>query len=232
LICFPCAGGGASIFRAWQKELAGLVEVRAVQYPGHEGRAAEPFAVNIEQLAESVFLEIAPTLNRPFMLFGHSMGAWVAQEVARCALRAGSVTPSALLIAGQQAPNVPLVRPRLSHLPDSEFLNQLHELSGTAHAPNSQELLDYLLPALRSDFALLDAYRWQNPAPMNLPLRIFGGRSDRYNPHTSMTPWSSLSTSPCSVQMLAGGHFFITEMRSEFLKLLAFHLETLWSEDS
>ncbi|MFE0760018.1 thioesterase II family protein, partial [Streptomyces smyrnaeus] len=42
LLCFPCAGQGASAYRPWQRLLAPEIEVVPVQLPGREGRATEP----------------------------------------------------------------------------------------------------------------------------------------------------------------------------------------------
>ena len=36
LICFPYAGGGASIYRSWAEEISGDIEVCAIQLPGRE----------------------------------------------------------------------------------------------------------------------------------------------------------------------------------------------------
>jgi hypothetical protein len=42
LVCFPCAGRGASLYRTWPGPLGKDVEVCAIQLPGRENRLDEP----------------------------------------------------------------------------------------------------------------------------------------------------------------------------------------------
>ena len=41
LFCFPYGGGGASIYREWQKNLPDSIEVCPIQLPGREDRMNE-----------------------------------------------------------------------------------------------------------------------------------------------------------------------------------------------
>src|SRR5687768_10798540 len=80
LFCFPYAGGGASIFRRWSDELPPSVEVCPVQLPGRENRLREPPFTRIDPLVRALAHALRPNLNRPFALFGHSMGALIGFE--------------------------------------------------------------------------------------------------------------------------------------------------------
>src|SRR5439155_1489615 len=83
LFCFAYAGGTASMFRGWQERLPSHVEVCAVQLPGRESRIHEPPMTRMNQLVDSLVPVIAPLLDRPFALFGYSLGAAIAFETAR-----------------------------------------------------------------------------------------------------------------------------------------------------
>lgn len=54
LFCFPYAGGGVSIFRAWSDGLPADVEVCPVQLPGRGPRLIEPPFNRLSSLAPAV----------------------------------------------------------------------------------------------------------------------------------------------------------------------------------
>jgi surfactin synthase thioesterase subunit len=54
LFCFPYAGGGASIFRAWSDGLPADVEVCPIQLPGRGTRLMEPPFTQFSPLAPAV----------------------------------------------------------------------------------------------------------------------------------------------------------------------------------
>ena len=75
LFCLPFAGGGASVFREWPKKLPRTVQVIALQLPGREGRWNEPPCQAMSDIVDQLVVSLRPILDRPFGIFGHSMGA-------------------------------------------------------------------------------------------------------------------------------------------------------------
>src|SRR5262245_39152921 len=75
LFCLPYAGGGAAIFRGWPQVLPPMIEVRPIQLPGRENRISEKPFRQIVELIPLITDRLMPLLDRPFVLFGHSMGA-------------------------------------------------------------------------------------------------------------------------------------------------------------
>src|SRR5438270_659145 len=88
VLCFPHAAGCASFFRPWQRLLP-VTRVHAVQYPGREDRFGEPFDGSLVALAETIADEVLTAEQNYSVLFGHSMGAYVAFEVAYLLQKAG-----------------------------------------------------------------------------------------------------------------------------------------------
>src|SRR2546427_5678317 len=82
LICFPYAGGGASVFRMWANDLPPEVEVCSVQLPGRENRLREPTFTHLTPLVHTVAPILCPYLHLPFAFFGHSLGALIGFELA------------------------------------------------------------------------------------------------------------------------------------------------------
>src|SRR5688500_6835812 len=80
LFCFPYAGGGPAIYRLWPQSLPSLVEVCVAQLPGRGTRLKDQPFTSLEALIEAAAEAIAPLLDKPFALFGHSMGAMITFE--------------------------------------------------------------------------------------------------------------------------------------------------------
>lgn len=104
LVCLPHAGGSASFFVPMARELAPRCEVLAIQYPGRQDRYAEPVLETVDELADRLFPVLRRNVEGPVALFGHSMGATLAFELARRFEAAGTV-PSALFVSARTAPS-------------------------------------------------------------------------------------------------------------------------------
>src|SRR5688572_24867061 len=83
LLCLPFAGGAASAFLGWNKSLPPGVELCAAQPPGRERRLSEPAFRELESLLDSLEAAAAPLLDKPFVLFGYSLGGRIAFELTR-----------------------------------------------------------------------------------------------------------------------------------------------------
>src|SRR6187397_2335302 len=127
LFCLPHAGAGASVFARWSRALPPAIKVRALQLPGRESRLREPPASGMSPLVGELADTIAPVLDRPFAIFGHSMGALIGFELARELRRRGRPGPRHLLMSGLRAPDRPSRLPPLAALPDAAFLDGVQD---------------------------------------------------------------------------------------------------------
>src|SRR5205085_9026436 len=107
LLCLPYAGGAADIFRSWANVFPPTIEVCPIQLPGRGGRLLEPPFTNLSLLVETLTSELLPYLDKPFALFGHSMGAIIVFELAR-QLRSKKINePLHLFVSAWRAPQIP-----------------------------------------------------------------------------------------------------------------------------
>src|SRR5262249_23742176 len=83
IFCLPYAGGASDLFREWRKALAPTIQVCPIELPGRGGRSEEEPHTDLTGLVEILGSELRSRLDRPFALFGHSMGAVIAFELAR-----------------------------------------------------------------------------------------------------------------------------------------------------
>jgi surfactin synthase thioesterase subunit len=221
LICFPYAGGGMAAFRAWRDAFTDTVELRVAQLPGRAARWREERFERMPPLIATLAEVIGPLLDRPFAFFGHSLGAVVAFEVARC-LRERGVAPSHLFVSGNIAPDLPYPTAPIHQLPEDAFLAELRKLHGMPQAVlDSKELLDLMLPVVRSDFALLETYQYEPQAPLPCPITAFGGSEDPRTTQEGLERWRAQTVGPFHLVMLPGDHFFMDTARPLLVQSIA-----------
>lgn len=103
LVVLPHAGGSASFFRPLAAALAPELDVLTVQYPGRQDRRSEKSIEDIGEYADRIHEVLLAEADRPTALYGHSMGAILAFEVA-CRLEASGHAPLAVIASGRRAP--------------------------------------------------------------------------------------------------------------------------------
>ncbi|SFW88589.1 thioesterase II family protein [Amycolatopsis australiensis] len=219
VLCFPHAGGSASYFFPVARALSPKTEVLAVQYPGRQDRRHEPGLDSIDALADAVRAELSPWLDRPIALFGHSMGATLAFEVARRLEQDGTV-PLALVVSGRRAPS--RHRRETVHLRDDEgLIAELKALSGTdAQVFGDDELLRMVLPAIRVDYKAAETYRFREGPALAAPIHALTGAEDPKAPLEDVRAWRSHTNSVFTLRTFPGGHFYLKAHAPSVIKLL------------
>jgi len=224
VFCFPYAGGGASVYRGWGADLPEGVELLAAQLPGREDRLAEPPLEDWDLLVSSTVDALMPHTGLPFGLFGHSMGAVLAFDVARRLQHRGGPTPGCLLLSGRSPFPVPAAgADRLADLPDEDLLARLHERYGSpaSNALAHPEVRALALPALRADVRLLEAYRKSEGPLLECPIVALGGEDDASVTPRDLDGWRSETRAAFRARLFTGDHFFLESARSELLAEIA-----------
>ncbi|MCA1566076.1 MAG: thioesterase II family protein [Acidobacteria bacterium] len=222
LFCFPYAGGGAVIFRDWQSKLPGNVEVCPVQLPGRGKRLGEQPFTQMQFLAEALVHALLPHLDKPFAFFGHSMGALISFELARTLRKKYGRAPRQLFVSGRRAPSIPNLEPPTYDLPETEFIETLHNLKGTpGEVLEHPELMKLVLPLLRADFALCETYGYTPAPPLDCPISAFGGLQDAEVTRAHLEGWRTETTATFSLRMFPGDHFFLNTGGALLLRVLS-----------
>ena len=215
LICVPYAGAGAAAYFAFREGLAPDIEAWAVRLPGRETRVAEPALTDIRSVVELLTDEIAGDQSLsagsvPFALFGHSMGALIAFELARSLRRRGLPVPVRLFVSGRRAPAMPDDQPSLHRLPSAAFLAAIERLGGLpTEILADVEMVDLILPALRADFAVCETYEHRVEPPLPCGISAFGGRSDPTTTPGQLAGWQAESGGRFTSRLYDGDHFFL-----------------------
>ncbi|WP_352235706.1 alpha/beta fold hydrolase [Lentzea sp. NBRC 102530] len=220
LVCLPHAGGSASFYYPVSESLTPEVEVLAVQYPGRQDRRNEPCVESVTELADLIVEALDPWSDeRPIALFGHSMGATVAFEVARGLERRGR-PPVALFASGRRAPS--RYRDDQVHLKDDRaIVEELQTLSGTdSRLLGNEDLLRLVIPVVRADYKAVETYRCEPGAKVSCPVSVLVGDSDPKATIEEARAWSEHTASAFELQVYPGGHFYLSAHQDRVTDLL------------
>jgi surfactin synthase thioesterase subunit len=220
LFCLPFAGGGSAIFYSWKDRLPNDTELVRILLPGRENRLREKAVTRMATLVATITEAMTPWLDRPFAIFGHSMGALIAFELAKALRARYRVLPYHLFVSGFRAPQLP--RPeKITGLPDAQFIARLRQYGGIPELVLQEpELMEIFLPILRADFELMDSYVYQPADLLDCPLTAFGGKSDPKIALQEISAWEMHTTRDFKCHFLPGGHFFINESTTQLLSHL------------
>ena len=228
LFCLPYAGGGASAYFAWSRALADTpIEVCAVQPPGRENRLREAPYRDITSLVTSLASAIRPLLDRPYAIFGHSMGALIAFELTRLLRDEGTALPSHLFMSGARAPDIASDEAPLHPIADDDaFLGAVASRYGgiPAIVLENAELRGVILPALRADMTVTESYAYRTTEPFPVDLAAYGGSADRHVGDDRLERWRDRTTGTFESRRFEGDHFFLNDSRSALVADVAARL--------
>ena len=228
LVCFPHAGGAASAYARWAGILPAGWRLDAVKYPGREDRFVDRPAESLAQMAQDIAGELADDMNVPCVLFGHSMGSFVAYEAA--VARQESHRRVDLLVASGAAPRIDpeAMTGRVTDDPSTGELleSQLLDIDpDSSMALKDPELRGYVLRTLSSDLDLLANHHISGTVLDSVPILALDGREDIHNRLEEVVAWSALTTGPFAQWVFPGGHFYLrdqmTPVISSIVSMLA-----------
>jgi surfactin synthase thioesterase subunit len=221
LFCLPYAGGGAAIYRTWAAAMPPHIQVCPVQLPGRENRFAEPLYKSTVTLVPPLTEALRPFLDRPYALFGHSMGGLLAFEAARELRRRRLPLPQHLFLSSHRAPQLPDRATQVHRLSRPEFLKSLRELQGTPEEVlANEELMQIAEPVLRADFELCETYRYTPEEPLDIPMSVFGGIGDYDIPEEDLQAWQVQTRAPVRLQMFPGHHLYLRDERLPLIRTI------------
>jgi surfactin synthase thioesterase subunit len=227
LICLPYAGGGAARYYTWTRLLGPDIQVLPVQLPGREVRYREASYTHLDELIGALLPAISPYLDRPYAIFGYSMGAFIGFELIRAIRRQGWRQPGQFFLAASRAPQLEPPRPFIHQLSDTEIVEQIGRRYGQIPPAvlAEKELLDMYVRAIKADFTMIETYTYVDDAPLALPFIALGGEQDTMVTRAGLAGWQAHTSEDFRLVMLPGGHFFINEQQPALLRLVRQVLE-------
>lgn len=221
LFCFPFAGGSSATYLPWAGHLPAHVELVVCQLPGRGLRLMEPAYDSMPRLVSDLCAAMTHYQDKPFIFFGHSMGAKVAYEVAVTLRQFKKTLPTKLIVSAASAPFLPRKQAPISHLPDSLFIQAIGALEGTpAQVLANPELMALFLPSLRADFKMVEEYQSGDHAKLDCSLTLLGGVDDKNVSTLELNAWRQLFTQFDETHLFPGGHFYFNKTPHQFLQRL------------
>ncbi len=225
LICIPHGGGGPQSYKTWAEQLLEHIEVLALSFPGRGSRYAEAAIHSMPPLVDEITEALKPYLNKPYALFGHSVGALVAYEVA-CRIQVnGLMQPMRLIVSAHETPENSYTDQPMYTLSDSELLDRISELGLVPDdALQNTELVQFILPALRADFELSETYAYQTREALSLPITATLGSADPLLDKNTMQLWEAYTAEAFSLRCYNGDHFYTVSTEQQVLDDIAAEL--------
>ena len=246
LLCVPQAGMGAWAFHGWQKAFPAGIEVLPVEMPGRNSRIMEPKPATMGELVKGLAdgLQNYGAFSKPYVVFGHSLGAWVAYELVAELLRRKQAPPLLLVVSGVRPPHLSAlendadkISPGISHLDDKEFWSHFERRYGRNPDLADSNTQQFVLPLLRADFGIVEKYTPSRTSddPLPCPLiaacangdnRLADGQLSQWSAYTKDGPFREV-TFTTKALFWSTPHRYVLEDPKEMQKILRLECEEL-----
>ncbi len=225
LFCLPPMGGSAAHFRDWSHHSSAFVELWAVDPPGRGSRHGVASRRRMDDLARELADAMEPHLDRPYSMFGHSLGGLVAFETVRALRRRGAPQPHHLFLAAIHAPDRGPYRRGIYDLPRNLLVKELTEVWGHRSAAlGDEDILDLVLPYLRADCELYEHYAYSPEAPLDCAITAFHGTHDPLIQTPDVAAWAVQTVQSFNLEVFEGDHFFPEQ--TDFVRRLLSEIST------
>jgi surfactin synthase thioesterase subunit len=166
---------------------------------------------------------VAPLLDRPVAVFGHSMGAALGFELA-LRLEAAGRRLRRLFVSGRRGPSA--YRDECFHrLDDPALVAELRRLNGTDSAIlGDTEMLAMILPTVRGDLTAIETYRCAPGSSLGCPITVMVGDNDPRTTVDEARSWAGHTTAGSELFVLPGGHFYLVGQATEVIDIVAARL--------
>ncbi|WP_102812149.1 type I polyketide synthase, partial [Burkholderia humptydooensis] len=216
IVAFPFAGGSDASYADIARELGDAFAFTTLSLPGRGATQHIPFYDGWPSLVDDLAAEVARLDDgTPLFLFGHSLGALLAYEVARALEQRGGAQPAGVFLSGHPAPSLEREthawRRQTHALPDAEFIEAVRRWGFFPEgALDDPAIARYVLPPLRADLRLAETYRHTRGGTLRAPCAIYGGTADPSTTVDDLRAWRT-HVSPqhaCPVESFDGNHFY------------------------
>ncbi len=208
LFLVPYAGGTSLTYGEWS--FSEITNPIPLDYSGHGLRMKEPLNASFEELVEDITLQVVKQCrNDSISLFGHSMGALVAFDVATNleskGFRVGNLYVSACL------PPHLFDESKYIEMCTDKWLDGFLVKYGRigSNRTKSKYYQGKIYPAIKNDYRLLSVHRHGIIRELSTNITCFYGIQDDLMSSDGMESWGKYTSGKFMIKGLSGGHFYI-----------------------
>lgn len=212
IIMFPFAGGSMYSFRNMWEDLSTMFDILCPELPGR-GELIELSPISdINQLVNYIFTHYIQLLRleKPYILYGHSMGALLSYLLSVELIKRKYNPPMYLFVSGREGPSSKK-KEILHNLPSKSFFMRLQELGGIPfELYENIDFLNYIEPIIRADFKAVEDFNYEVSLKLNTPILVFYGNKENVS-HENLLLWELVTNKKVEYIQMEGGHFFIND---------------------
>ncbi|MCB0948476.1 MAG: thioesterase, partial [Mycobacterium sp.] len=174
-------------------------------------------------MADEAFAALEPLAGKPLALFGHSMGAVLAFEVARRLERLAGRGPALVFASGSRAPSRYVKEhPGDRTQGDEDLIAVMQELGGTdPRVLDDPEMRATFLPPFRNDYRALAAYHRDTGVGISAPVVVMTATDDPKTSVDDARAWHEHTSGGGDVHTFSGGHFYLEKRSQEVIEVIA-----------
>ena len=225
LICLPYSGGSSFAFQPlaayWPKNW----QVFTATYSGRGHRIGEPLLMNMSDLLQDTWKQIKALVQKPYVLFGHSLGSTLAYLLAHKAIDEGYLPPKHLFLCGTDAPSILPKLPYRYLYSKKDFKTELNSYGGISkEILNDENAFDFFEPIIRADLQTVETWQYIERQPLNICATIITGTEETMKEAEILT-WQKEFSTEVVFKKMKGKHFFLFDNPRQFVDLLRGELQ-------
>ena len=223
----PFAGGSQYSFGRFTGLFPADIRVRVMELPGRGSRFSEPLLDCFDDMVTDLVGKMKLVTGRPYVIYGHSMGALLGYLVTRRIFEKGMPMPEQLVVSGFGAPVHRKAKQSRHLLGREEFWQLLINLGGVSgETAGNEELKAFYEPILRADIQALDSYIYEPCRALDIPIIAIRGTKES-TPTTKWLDWQMESRVGAVIKEFEGDHFFIFDHIERIISIICAPLKKL-----
>ena len=215
MVCLPYAGGSSIIYYRWIEQLKDVCEIIPVDYPGHGKKVTQAFATSYYEMLLDIYEDIIEKVkDKEFVIFGHSMGAYVAFDLCKIFIRNFQTIPEFIILSSANDPGHRIKLSYATQKGDELDWKSIANLGGTPkEILLNEEYRKYFEPIFLNDFRILDSIS-EVSSPIQVSIYVCWGDHDPIITESGVFGWKELSGCNVEMKKFVGGHFYCFEENS------------------